>query len=31
MPCYVRMSFAVPTDVLDRAGKLMQEACRLLR
>jgi aspartate aminotransferase len=31
LPSYVRMTFAVPTDVLNQAGKLMQEACRLLR
>jgi aspartate aminotransferase len=31
LPCYVRMSFAVPTDMLHRAGKLIQKACRLLR
>lgn len=31
LPSYVRMTFAVPTDVLNRAGKLVQEACRLLR
>jgi aspartate aminotransferase len=31
LPAYVRMTFAVPTDVLNRAGALMQEACCLLR
>jgi aspartate aminotransferase len=31
LPAYVRMTFAVPTDVLNRAGALMQQACRLLR
>jgi aspartate aminotransferase len=31
LPCNVRMTFAVPTDVLNRAGKLIQEACGLLR
>ena len=31
LPRYVRMTFAVPTDVLNRAGALMRDACRLLR
>ena len=31
LPRHIRMTFAVPTDVLNRAGKLIREACRLLR
>jgi hypothetical protein len=31
LPACVGMTFAVPTDLLNRAGALMQEACRLLR
>lgn len=30
LPCYVRASFAIPTDVIERAGRLVGEACRAL-
>jgi aspartate aminotransferase len=31
LPSYVRMTFAVPPEVLDRAGGLIQQACGLLQ
>jgi aspartate aminotransferase len=31
LPSYVRMTFAVPTEVLNRAGGLIQQACGLLQ
>jgi aspartate aminotransferase len=31
LPSHVRMTFAVPTELLDRAGGLMQQACGLLQ
>lgn len=31
LPCYVRATFALSTDLLHRAGRLIGEACALLR